>query len=218
MIEPIMFVGIGFLLAGLLVIGVIPLVHARAVRLTTRRLESLNPLSMVEIQADKDLLRAEFAMSIHRLEMRVEEIKAKATDHLTELGKKSEAIGRLKLELSEKTAALLALGEKERQLAYDLNSTQSELAVKAGALEEAERALASTELELPEVRANLPRSLVTADNKRSSLSKPKSSMRALLSVLEEQWDPSQDTQPELISDGRAGRASRLRQVSITRGH
>ena len=189
MIEPIMFVGIGFLLAGLLVIGVIPLVHARAVRLTTRRLESLNPLSMVEIQADKDLLRAEFAMSIHRLEMRIEEIKAKATNHLTELGKKSEAIGRLKLELSEQTAALLALGEKERQLAHDLESTQSELAVKAGALEEAERALASTELELPEVRANLPRSLVTADNKRSSLSKPKSSMRALLSVLEEQCDP-----------------------------
>ena len=109
MIEPIMFVAIGFLLAGLLVIGVIPLVHARAVRLTTRRLEALNPLSIAEIQADKDLLRAEFAMSTYRVEKRVEEIKAKATDHLTELGKKSEAIGRLKLELSEKTAALLAL-------------------------------------------------------------------------------------------------------------
>jgi chromosome segregation ATPase len=194
MIEPIMFVGIGFLLAGLLVIGVIPLVHARAVRLTTRRLEALNPLSIAEIQADKDLLRAEFAMSTHRLEKRVEEIKAKATDHLTELGKRSEAIGRLKLELSEKTATLLALGAKERRLAEDLESTQSELAVKAGALEEAERALASTEPELPEVRANLPRSLVTADNKRSSLSRPKNSMRALLSVLEEQRDPSKDTQ------------------------
>ena len=159
MIEPIMFVAIGFLLAGLLVIGVIPLVHARAVRLTTRRLEALNPLSIAEIQADKDLLRAEFAMSTHRLEKRVEEIKAKATDHLTELGKKSEAIGRLKLELSEKTATLLALGAKERRLAEDLESTQSELAVKAGALEEAERALASTAPELPEVRANLPGAL-----------------------------------------------------------
>ena len=40
MIEPIMFVGIGFLLASLLVLGVIPLVHARAERLTTR---SANP-------------------------------------------------------------------------------------------------------------------------------------------------------------------------------
>jgi chromosome segregation ATPase len=207
MIEPIMFVAIGFLLAGLLVIGVIPLVHARAVRLTTRRLEALNPLSIAEIQADKDLLRAEFAMSTYRVEKRVEEIKAKATDHLTELGKKSEAIGRLKLELSEKTAALLALGAKEKRLAEDLESTQGELAVKAGALEEMERALASTEAELAEV----PRSFVTADNKRSSLSRPKNSMRALLSVLEEQRDPSKDTQLEQISDDRAGRASRLRQ-------
>jgi chromosome segregation ATPase len=183
MIEPIMFVAIGFLLAGLLVIGVIPLVHARAVRLTTRRLEALNPLSIAEIQADKDLLRAEFAMSTYRVEKRVEEIKAKATDHLTELAKKSEAIGRLKLELSEKTAAL-----------------------------------ASTEAELAEVRAKLPRSFVTADNKRSDLPRPKNSMRALLSVLEEQRDPSKDTQLEQISDDRAGRASRFRQVSMTRGH
>ena len=79
MIEPIMYVGIGFLVAGLLVIGVIPLVHARAVRLTMRRLEALTPLSMAEIQADKDQLRAEFAMSMSRLEMNVEQMKAKTT-------------------------------------------------------------------------------------------------------------------------------------------
>jgi hypothetical protein len=79
MIELIMFVGIGFLLAGLLAVGVIPLVHARAVRLTTRRLEAMNPSSIAEIQADKDLLRAEFAMSTRRLEMSVEELKAKTT-------------------------------------------------------------------------------------------------------------------------------------------
>jgi len=55
------------------------------VRLTTRRLEALNPLSIAEIQADKDLLRAEFAMSTYRVEKRVEEIKGKATDHLARL-------------------------------------------------------------------------------------------------------------------------------------
>ena len=79
MIEPIMYIGIGFLVAGLLVIGVIPLVHARAVRLTMRRLEALTPMSMAEIQADKDQLRAEFAMSMRRLEMTVEQMKAKTT-------------------------------------------------------------------------------------------------------------------------------------------
>src|SRR5712692_10008517 len=130
MIEPIMFVGIGFLVAGLLVIGVIPLVHARAERLTTRRLEALTPLSMAEIQADKDQLRAEFAMSTRRLEMSVEQLKAKTSSQLTEIGKKSDAIGRLKLELGEKTAALFALEAKERQLTDELRSFRDDLTSK----------------------------------------------------------------------------------------
>ena len=115
MIEPIMFVGIGFLVAGLLVIGVIPLVHARAVRLTQRRLEAATPMSMGEIRADKDQLRAEFAMSTRRLEMSVEQMKAKTTSQLADIGKKSEAITRLKLELGEKTAAMTALENREAQ-------------------------------------------------------------------------------------------------------
>src|SRR5205807_9409793 len=116
MIEPIMFVGIGFLVAGLLVIGVIPLVHARAERLTTRRLEALTPMSMAEIQADKDQLRAEFAMSTRRLEMSVEQMKAKTTRQLAEIGKQTDAIGRLKLALGRKTAAPPELEDKHAPL------------------------------------------------------------------------------------------------------
>ena len=112
MIEPIMYVAIGFLVACMLVIGIIPVVHARAVRLTTRRLEAVTPMSMSEIQADKDQLRAEFAMSTRRLEMSVEQMKSKTTRQLAEIGKKSEAIGRLKLELGEKTADAVRAGSQ----------------------------------------------------------------------------------------------------------
>ena len=127
MIEPIMYIGIGFLVAGLLVIGVIPLVHARAVRLTLRRLEALTPISRAEIQADKDQLRAEFAMLVTRLELNIERLKAKTVNQAAEIGRKSEAIGRLKLELSEKTAALLALEAKENRSAHDVPPFESEL-------------------------------------------------------------------------------------------
>jgi uncharacterized membrane protein YccC len=126
MIEQIMYIGIGFLVAGLFVIGVIPLVHARAVRLTIHRLEDLTPQSMAEIQADKDQLRAEFAMTISRLEFKLDQMKARTTNQLADLGR---TIGDLKLELGEKTAAL--------------QTVQADLAAKASALEEAERALAS---------------------------------------------------------------------------
>src|SRR6266446_1451498 len=130
MIEPIMYLAIGFLISMLCGLMIVPLVHNRAVRLTTRRLEAATPLSMAEIQADKDQLRAEFAMSTRRLELSVEQMKAKTTSQLTELGKKSEAINRLKLELGEKTATIFALESREKTLKDQLRNTEEEFSVK----------------------------------------------------------------------------------------
>src|SRR5579863_5910852 len=104
MIEPSMYFGIGFLVAALLGLLFLPLVHERAVRLTMRRIEAATPLSIAEIRADKDQLRAEFAMSTRRLELSVEQMKARTTNQLTELSKKTQAINHLKRELGEKTA------------------------------------------------------------------------------------------------------------------
>ena len=96
MIEAIMYVGIGLLLGCLIAVAVTPLVHNRAVRLTTRRLETALPQSMEEIQAGKDLLRAEFAMYARRLELINEWHKNKITSQLVELSKKSDVINWLK--------------------------------------------------------------------------------------------------------------------------
>ena len=113
MIEPIMFFGLGFLAASLLGLIIVPFVHGRAVRLTVRRLEAATPLSMAEIQADKDQLRAEFAMSTRRLEMSVDQLKNKSTGQLAELGKKNDVINRLKIELGEKAATIFALEARD---------------------------------------------------------------------------------------------------------
>ena len=123
MIEPIMFFGIGFLVASLIGLVIIPLVHTRAVRLTARRLETATPVSMAEIRADKDQLRAEFAMSTRRLEMSVEQLKGKTTSQLAELGKKRDAINRLEIELGEKSAAIFALETREKALKDQLHAT-----------------------------------------------------------------------------------------------
>jgi len=45
MIEPIMYLAIGFLVSMLFGLMIVPLVHNRAVRLTTRRLEAATPRS-----------------------------------------------------------------------------------------------------------------------------------------------------------------------------
>src|SRR5580704_19002434 len=121
MIESIMFFSGGFLVASLLGLALISVVHQRAVRLTERQLTDLIPMSMSEILADKDHLRAEFAISTRRLEMSVEQLKAKATSQLADIVRKTEAINRLKSELGEKTAVTdevqRALAAKEAELA-----------------------------------------------------------------------------------------------------
>ncbi len=100
MIESIMYMGIGFLFAGLFAVAFVPFVQGRAVRLTVRRLEASLPLQMSEIQADKDLLRAKFAMATRRLEIVIEQLRNKNASQLIKQGKKNEVIDRLKLELN----------------------------------------------------------------------------------------------------------------------
>ena len=166
MIEPIMFFGLGFLASSLLGLIIVPFVHSRAVRLTIRRLEAATPLSMAEIQADKDQLRAEFAMSTRRLEMSVDQLKTKSTGQLAELGKKNDVINRLKIELGEKAATIFALEARDRGIKDQLRATEDELEVKTNALRETERNLADKEAELAKASAALTEQSATSDSQR----------------------------------------------------
>jgi len=147
MIESIMYFAIGFFAAELTVLAVVPAVHGRAVRLTTRRLEAALPASMAEVRADKDLLRAGFATATRRLEIKIEQLTTNSATQLAELGRKSDAINRLKMErdarrdqlrASEESAAVKvsatherAIAEKQAELAA-LTSTLDERTVLAG--------------------------------------------------------------------------------------
>ncbi|HET7848276.1 MAG TPA: hypothetical protein VFL51_04355 [Pseudolabrys sp.] len=163
MIESIMYFGIGFLVAALIGLVVIPLVHGRAVRLTMRRLEAATPLSMAEIQADKDHLRAEFAMSMRRLEMSVEQLQNKSASQLAELGRKSDAINRLKIELGEKVAEVFALEARDKAIRDQLQAAEEELADKTAGLHDRERALSQGSGQIEKLTRDLERGSALAD-------------------------------------------------------
>jgi chromosome segregation ATPase len=169
MIEPIMYLAIGFLVSMLFGLMIVPLVHNRAVRLTTRRMEAATPLSMAEIQADKDQLRAEFAMSARRLEMNVDQLKNKTTSQLAELGKKSDAINRMKIELGEKNATIFSLEAREKAVKEQLRTTEEEFADKTEALRTAETVLKDKQSELARLSAELSDRSMTAESREVEL-------------------------------------------------
>jgi chromosome segregation ATPase len=216
MIEPVMYFGIGFLVAALLGLLFVPLVHNRAVRLTMRRLEAATPLSIAEIRADKDQLRAEFAMSTRRLEMSVEQMKAKTTGQLAELGKKTDAINQLKRELGEKTAAMFAFETRERSLRDQLRATEQEFEIKTTALHEAERSLADKQADLAKLVAELGERSILADSQRVELAALRTQIEAMkVSVAD--YDRSVRATEERLSRERAEADTAARHAHHERG-
>jgi chromosome segregation ATPase len=200
MVEPMMYLAIGFLVASLLGLVLIPLVHNRAVRLTTKRLEAATPVSMAEIQADKDQLRAEFAMSTRRLEMSVEQLKAKTTGQLTELGKKTDAIHRLKSELGEKTAAILALEAREKSLRDQIRNSEEEISIKSTTLHETQRTLADKEADLARITSELGERTYLSDGQRVEIVALRTQVDSLKGLVDRMEGEIKDTEERLTRE------------------
>ena len=206
MVESAMYLAIGFLVAMLLGLTILPLVHNRAVRLTTRRLEAATPLSMAEIQADKDQLRAEFAMSARRLEMSVDQLKHKTTSQLAELGKKTDAINRMKLELGEKNATIFALEAREKAVKEQLRATEEEFAARTEALRLAEKALTDKQAELARINGELNDRTVTAESRKVELVAVHTQIDALKARVGEAEKEFATTQTRLEQERNASEA------------
>jgi chromosome segregation ATPase len=197
MIEPIMYLAIGFLVSMLFGLMIVPLVHNRAVRLTTRRMEAATPLSMAEIQADKDQLRAEFAMSARRLEMSVDQLRNKTTSQLAELGKKSDAINRMKIELGEKTATIFQLEAREKAIKDQMRATEEEFAAKTQLLRGAETALIDKQAELAKLNHDLSDKSLVAESRQVELLTVRAQIDALQGRVSDAEKEFSETQARL---------------------
>lgn len=127
MIESAMFFALGLLTAGLVALMVAPAIWRRAARVTRTRIEKSVPLTLAEIQADKDQLRAEFAMSTRRLEMSIDRLKEKAAEQQVEINRKREHLARLGEEQSLKLASVSELEARESQLRERLRLREESL-------------------------------------------------------------------------------------------
>ena len=82
--QSVLFFVLGFLSAGLISLIIAPAVWRRAAFLTRKRIEASVPLTLAEIQADKDRMRAEFAMATRRLEINFKTFREKAAAQIVE--------------------------------------------------------------------------------------------------------------------------------------
>lgn len=148
MIAVIMYCAIGFLTATLLALLTLPAVWRRAVRLTRKRIENALPVSMAEIQADKDEQRAEFAVAIKRLEMDVRQLQERTSDQWGQITRQAEELRARQAKLDDTAARLAALEAAHAELTAHDREVTDDLAIRSRDLAETQAALATTRAEL----------------------------------------------------------------------
>jgi chromosome segregation ATPase len=151
--EPIIYFGIGFVLAAFLLFGAYTLARSPFRRLMAKGENPAAPDPIADIEADMGELHAQIAMATHRLETSVQHMKAKSTSQLAQIGRTSEGIARLNVELAERSAALQTAVDEEKSLLDQLHIIDCELTVRSEALAEVERKLAQEKVKLKEVMA-----------------------------------------------------------------
>lgn len=204
MVQSVLFFVLGFLCAVFLVSLVAPAVWRRAVVLTRRRLEASLPLTPAEIQADKDRVRAEYAMTTRRLEITVKNLQEKVAEQLVEIGRGREALKGLAVETKDKNQALSDLQAKNaelRQREEDLHRLSEKHA-------QTERALEKRALELQKLEQMYDDASFSSSNRQIELVARESELEKLASdiaLLKGQRKEADRRNQEVASESKAAR-------------
>jgi hypothetical protein len=159
-----MLVVLGFLGASLLGLLVASAFWSRAVRLTTARIKQSMPVSEPEIKADRDKLRAEYAIKVHKLETQLEHAKLARARQLIEINRRDASISTLETDLMQ-----LKVDVEENQNARRvLEQTVADRLPKVEArLAEAKRLLFNRDREIAELTAGAKRHKVALEEASS---------------------------------------------------
>lgn len=169
MIELAMLFGAGFLTAAVLGMFVANAVWRRAVRLTTKRIQAAMPVSLADIKADRDQLRAEFALSTRKLEMAVDDLKKRTQVQLVDIGKKNEQIRILIDEVKTRSEQQRQFEGREQELRAIILTTESQLGTTMRDLRSAEKAVEKATESLAQRERELADTKASSDERRVEL-------------------------------------------------
>jgi chromosome segregation ATPase len=204
LVQSFLFFALGFLCAGFLALMVAPAIWRRAVALTRKRIEASIPLTQTEIQADKDRIRAEYAMSTRRLEMSVKALREKTAEQLVEINRGHEALKGLAVERTDKNQALSELGAKNEAL----RQREGELQQLSDRLRETERKLEKRALELEKLEQMYDDASFSSSSRQIELVARESELQKLasdISLLRGQRKEADRRNQEIAAESKAAR-------------
>lgn len=179
MVQPVLFFVLGFLSAGFLALLVAPSIWRRAVALTRQRVEASMPLTLSEIQASKDSLRAEYAMATRKLEMNVRALQERAAGQMVEIGRVREQMSVLERDHAAGSQSLVELRKANEDLQAALRQREEQSQSLSDRLVEGERLAGEGALELERLGQMYDEASFAASNRQIELVASESKLEAL---------------------------------------
>lgn len=169
LIQSILLFTLGFLSAGVLALMIAPTIWRRAVNLTRKRVESSIPLTLSEIQAEKDALRAEFAMSIRRVEKKLKAASEKAAVKAADLGRAQEEARLMQKERDENAQLAASLDKRLAAREAELEQTSAQLANIEERLKQARQQIDEQAEEIDRINASNDDASILASSRQIEL-------------------------------------------------
>lgn len=169
MIEPLIFFALGVLVAGLIWLLFLPAFWRRAVRLTRRDLERALPLSRNEIEAERDRLRAQNAVTMRRLEARLEAMGENVRRAKAETGERLLAEAGWLSTIAETKAAKAQLETERDSLEARLGKSEQALHHMKEARDLGLATISGLELHRDALASNLAATVELAEERRIAL-------------------------------------------------
>lgn len=160
---------LGFLTAAFLALLAAPAIWRRAVTLTRHRIEASVPLTMNEIRADKDRLRAEHAVTVRQLEMALDQAREKAAMQAIAVGRNIEEFRRRDEEKAELERQIAELDQLSAGRQATIEARDEAVARLEARIVDLERALEERIGELDRMIALFEEATLTATNRQVDL-------------------------------------------------
>lgn len=143
-----MLIALGSALALVIVLLIGRALWSMAMRLGAKRQAKNVPIQMLELQADRDRLRAEHAMMSRKLELRLEDIKSRMTEQMAEVSRHRNRVQNMMADIERKDETLKIRDREVAALNSQLDVQKAELAASTETIEKlsATATIAETEL------------------------------------------------------------------------
>jgi chromosome segregation ATPase len=163
LIESGLYILLGFIIAILMMLVVVPMIWRRAVRLTEKRVLGEIPISYSELQAEKDMQRAEQAITQRRLEVSVESQREQLTLN-------SIKIDRLKQTIEERDGSIADHKQTIANLESSLANKGEDYLHQTGQLEQSRTSVSQAKeriAELEQIKADLETDILHFETEQS---------------------------------------------------